>query len=71
MYIRVSESSAQQALLAYLRWSCPNHTITNVGETAFHLHFSRRQLQRVLKDLTDKGVLIKEGKGRYSLKQFY
>ncbi len=71
MYLRISESSAQQALLTYLRWGCPSHTITNVGETAFHLHFSRRQLQRVLKDLTDKGVLIKEGKGRYSLKQFY
>ena len=67
VHVRVSESSARQALLAYLRWSCPDHTITNVGETAFQLNFSRRQLQRVLKDLTDQGTLIRTGKGCYAL----
>jgi len=39
-----------------------------VTETAFYLNYSRRQLQRVLKELTEKGTLIRTGKGRYSLK---
>ena len=68
MHIRVSESSAQQALLSYLHWRCPNHTIKNVTEAAFHLNYNRRQIQRVLKDLTEKGVLLRTGKGCYTLK---
>ena len=67
MYVRVSESSAEHALLAYLRWACPDHSITNVSDTAFRLNFSRRQLQRVLKELTEKGILTRTGKGRYQL----
>lgn len=67
MHIRSDMSSAERALTAYLRWRCPNHTITNVTETAFHLNYSRRQLQRVLKDLTEKGTLRKTGKGHYTL----
>ena len=68
MHVRVDMNSAEESLLAYLRWRCPNHTITNVSETAFHLNFSRRQIQRVLKRLTDQGTLIRSGKGCYTLK---
>jgi len=68
MHIRSDMVSAERALIGYLRWNCPNHTITNVTETAFYLNYSRRQLQRVLKELTEKGTLIRTGKGRYSLK---
>jgi len=64
---RICDESAEHAILAYLHWRCPNHTITNVSEAAFHTNFSRRQVQRVLKDLTEKGVLIRKGKGQYSL----
>lgn len=64
---QLDRGSAEKALLTYLRWRCPNQTITNVGEAAFHLNFSRRQLQRVLKNLTQQGILIKEGKGCYRL----
>ena len=67
MHIRSDMVSAEHALIAYLRWRCPDHTITNVTETAFHLNYSRRQLQRVLKELTEKGILEKTGKGRYIL----
>ena len=67
LYVRVSENSARQALLAHLRWACPDHTITNVGDTAYRLNFSRRQLQRVLRDLTREGVLEKTGKGCYRM----
>ena len=65
---RLGVNGAEESLLAYLRWRCPDHTITNVGETAFHLNYSRRQLQRVLKELTAKGKLLKQGKGCYVLK---
>lgn len=65
---RVSDSSAEHAILAYMRWRCPNQTITNVTEAAFHIHFSRRQIQRVLKELTAKGILVHSKKGQYTLK---
>jgi CRP-like cAMP-binding protein len=68
MHIRSDMVSAEQALLSYLRWRCPNHTITNVTEAAFHMNYSRRQLQRVLKSLTDNGTLIRTGKGHYTLR---
>lgn len=65
---RVCDTSAEHAVLAYMRWRCPNQTITNVSEAAFHTNFSRRQVQRVLKELTEKGILIHSGKGRYTLR---
>lgn len=64
---RVCDTSAEHAILAYLRWRCPNQTITNVSEAALHTNFSRRQVQRVLKSLTEKGQLKKLGKGTYAL----
>lgn len=67
MHRRSDVPNAERAVLAYLRWMNPEHTITNVTETAYHLNYSRRQLQRVLKDLTAKGSLIHTGKGQYRL----
>lgn len=67
LYIRSDLSTAEDALVAYLRWRCPNHTLTNVSEAAFHLNYSRRQIQRVLKALTSTGILLRTGKGCYSL----
>lgn len=66
---RVCDTSAEQALLAYMRWRCPNHTITNVSEAAFHTNFSRRQIQRTLKTLTQSGQLKRLGKGHYILSE--
>lgn len=67
MHRRSDMQSAHQALIAYLRWRSPTHTVTNVTETAYQLNYSRRQLQRVLKDLTQQGILEKTGKGHYRL----
>ena len=64
---RANMTSAEEALVAYLRWRCPNHTLSNVSEAAFHINYSRRQVQRALKALTEKGSLIREGKGLYRL----
>lgn len=68
MHVRADMNNAEEALLAYLRWRCPDHTIRNVGEAAFHLNFSRRQIQRALKSLTDGGTLLRTGKGCYTLR---
>ena len=69
MHIRSDMTTAERALMGYLRWRCPNHTITNVSEAAFHMNYSRRQVQRALKKLTDEGRLVRCGKGRYTLKE--
>lgn len=67
MHIRSDMTTAEKALLGYLRWRCPNHTITNVSEAAFQMNYSRRQIQRVLKNLTAAGIIEKLGKGSYRL----
>lgn len=69
MEIRADTSSAEEALLSYIRWRCPDHIITNVGEVAFHINYSYRQVQRALKALTAKGSLKRVKKGCYALNQ--
>lgn len=69
MEIRADTSSAEEALLSYIRWRCPDHIITNVGEVAFHINYSYRQVQRALKELTAKGSLKRVKKGCYALNQ--
>lgn len=60
-------SDLTEALLYYIRYQCPGKTITNVGQTAFRLNYSLRQTQRVLRELTQRGILRKTGKGNYIL----
>ena len=67
MHNRSDMMTAEQALVAYLRWRCPSLTITNVSETAFHRNYSRRQMQRALNTLTQRGLLCKTGNGCYRL----
>ena len=66
-YRGADASGLEDRLLNYLRNECPGHRIINVGDTAFRLNYSRAQLQRVLRDLTARGILAKEGKGKYRL----
>jgi len=68
MHIRSDMTTAEKALIGYLRWRCPDHTITNVSDAAFHMNYSRRQIQRALKSLTDQGKLIRISKGHYTLR---
>lgn len=58
-------SSLDEKLLHYIRTECPEKKITDVGKTVFQLRCSRRQLQRVLKRLTERGCIQKRGKGYY------
>ena len=69
MHIRSDMATAEKALIGYLRWRCPNHSIANVSEAAFQMNYSRRQIQRALKSLTDQGRIVRAGKGRYFLKE--
>ena len=60
-------SDLREALLYYIRYQCPNQTITSVSQTASRLHYSLRQTQRVLQELTREGLLLRTGKGLYRL----
>ncbi|MDO5424558.1 MAG: cyclic nucleotide-binding domain-containing protein [Eubacteriales bacterium] len=57
----------EEKLLSYLEYECPAEGFQGVEKVAVKLRCSRRQLQRVLKDLTEKGTIVKVGKGRYRL----
>lgn len=57
----------EDILLHHMRYECKDHQITNVGNTAHRLHHSRAQLQRVLKKLTEQGILVRKEKGVYAL----
>ena len=62
-------SNLEEKLLHYLTYECDNHQFQGVECTAFHLRCSRRQLQRLLKSLTEQGMIEKLGKGSYRLRQ--
>ncbi len=52
-------------LLHWMDFRCPDGKLTKIGETAALLHCSTRQLQRVLRHLTEIGILRRTGKGTY------
>lgn len=57
----------RERLLYYLANLTPDGRIHSVNEIVMQLRCSRRQLQRVLADLCQEGILIKEQKGSYRL----
>lgn len=61
-------SNLEERLLQYLKLECPEHQFQGVEAVAIHLHCSRRQLQRILKTLTERNVIEKVGKGTYRLR---
>ena len=66
-YVRSNFHDAEFSLLSHIRRRCPNQTLTSVEDAAFQLNYSSRQLQRVLKKLTEQGTLERIGKGQYKL----
>lgn len=60
-------SSLEEKLLYYLEHECPDHQFQGVEAVAVHLRCSRRQLQRILKSLSDRQVIRKVKKGTYQL----
>lgn len=64
----VVTQTLEEKLMFYLSCVEPEHEISSISQALQVLHCSRRQLQRVLKNMCEKEVLIKKGRGRYRLK---
>lgn len=60
-------STLQEKLLHYITYECPDRTLRGTEKAAGTLHCSRRQLQRILRELTDSGHLERTGKGIYRI----
>lgn len=56
----------QSKLLRYIKTGCENNTFSGMEATAKRLRCSRRQLQRVVAQLTAEGKLEKTGWGAYT-----
>jgi len=62
-----SSDTTKDKFLFYIKYLCPEHRMSSVNDVAETINCSCRQLHRVLKELTDEGVLLHVGKGRYEL----
>lgn len=60
-------TSLEEKLLYYFRHGCPGQELKGVDAAAMRLCCSRRQLQRLLKSLTERNIVEKLGKGTYRL----
>lgn len=61
-------SSLSDRVLNYMYYRCPDMTLCGIEKTAFKLHCSSRQLQRILNTLENKDIITKLGKGTYKIK---
>ena len=59
--------SVGKRVVNYMKTLNPAGEMNSVTSALYALHCSRRQLQRVLKDLCDSGEIIRTGKGHYRL----
>ena len=62
-----AQPSLRERALAYMHYKCVGGRLKGVESAAFHLHCSPRQLQRILNALEREGLVMKVGKGAYSL----
>lgn len=58
---------ARERVLNYLRYTSSDHSIHHVGQVAYQLHCSTRQLLRILQEYMAEGKVEKKGKGHYAL----
>lgn len=65
--IDAAPASLAEKVLSFIKYKCANGVLKGVEQTAFHLHCSARQLQRILNEYESTGVLEKIGKGTYRL----
>lgn len=59
--------SVEEKLLHYMERECPEHVLNGIEPATLALRCSRRQLQRVLKELCEEGRVKKTGRGIYCL----
>lgn len=60
-------ASIEERLLLYMKNIYPDHQLNGIESSLLQLRCSRRQLQRVLKNLCEKNIIKKTGKGKYQL----
>ena len=60
-------SSLSERVIAYMTYISEDKAIKGIEKTAYQLHCSSRQLQRILNDLEISGTVRKVGKGSYVL----
>lgn len=58
-------TDVQSRVLFYLEKEAKAHEIHGVEQLSQHLNCSRRQLQRVLKNMVNEGMIVKKKKGVY------
>ena len=56
-----------ERILNHMKYHCEGGLLKGLGKTAFRLHCSERQLQRILNSLEERKLIIKCGKGAYRL----
>lgn len=54
-------------VISYMKYKCEDGILKGVEQSAFHLHCSARQLQRILNQSEAAGLVKKQGKGTYKL----
>ena len=65
--IDAAPASLTERVISYMKYKCPDETLTGIEQTAFHLHCSARHLQRILNQSETSGLVKKLGKGTYKL----
>ncbi len=60
-------SSLPERVLSYMEYQCQEGRLKGIEKTAFRLHCSPRQLQRILNAYEKDGLVEKTGKGAYRL----
>ena len=63
-------STLQERVLSYMEFQCEKGRLKGIEKTAFRLHCSARQLQRILNTYEKEGVVVKTGKGSYQLLRY-
>ena len=67
IYAEAAPASLTERVLSYTKYKCSDGTLKGIGQAAFHLHCSTRQLQRILNQSETAGLVKKIGKGTYQL----
>jgi len=62
-----AQPSLRERAFVYMRYKCEGGKLKGMESTAFQLHCSPRQLQRILNALEREELVIKTGKGAYTL----
>ena len=66
-YAEAPPAYLTERVLSYMKYKCSDGTLKGIGQAAFHLHCSTRQLQRILNQSETAGLVKKIGKGTYQL----